>query len=345
MVRMSIIHVLVNDGSPREVVPSDLYGNERRLEVGGAENALLTMCETWTKRGHKVVLYNDPKGERGIFEQQAIAHFHRNDHRDVLIIFRSPNPAASGRLKCKKVFWSCDQQTCGDYRQLAKDVDQVVCISPFHAEYFRITYGITETTVIDLPVRLWDYTTPTEKIKHRFIFSSVPERGLGVLADMWNKVREAISDATLVITSDHRLWGVSYPANEMFRPMFAGKKDVLFLGAVNRHRLVEEQLQADFHLFPNTYNELFCLAIAESQVAGAYPITSTIGALPTTNMGSLVDGDPSRSLTWRKDAINVIKALVEGDNLEKLRKEVQEKAIKRFDPDVIAQQWEEKVFA
>ena len=40
-------------------------------------------------------------------------------------------------------------------------------------------------------------------------------------------------------------------------------------------------------------HELFCIAVAESQVAGAFPVTSDVGSLGTTNMGRVIHGHPS----------------------------------------------------
>jgi iron complex transport system permease protein len=59
---------------------------------------------------------------------------------------------------------------------------------------------------------------------------------------------------------------------------------VEFLGAVPRERLIQEQQKAQIHLYPfskATAEELFCIAVAESQVASTLPInavTSLIGA-------------------------------------------------------------------
>ena len=89
---MSIIHVLTNDGSPLGVTSKTIWGDSFRVGLGGAEYALLTLCEEWSKRGDTVVLYNNPwETGASIFEQRSIDSFHPNDPRDILIVFRSPN--------------------------------------------------------------------------------------------------------------------------------------------------------------------------------------------------------------------------------------------------------------
>jgi glycosyltransferase involved in cell wall biosynthesis len=45
---------------------------------------------------------------------------------------------------------------------------------------------------------------------------------------------------------------------------------------------VRFQRQAEIMAYPCTYDELFCIAAAECQVAGALPVYHPAGALPTT---------------------------------------------------------------
>src|SRR3990167_8366926 len=124
------------------------------------------------------------------------------------------------------------------------------------------------------------------------IFCSVPNRGLSTLAMAYPRIKKEIPDASLVITSDYRLWGIPNAANEQYIRSFMGIDGVRFLGAIPRMEMVSEQLKADVQAYPCNYEELFCYSVAECQVAGAYPITSNIGALGTTNMGKLVGGNP-----------------------------------------------------
>jgi glycosyltransferase involved in cell wall biosynthesis len=333
------IDVSINDGSPAGVVYPDIYGENGRVGVGGAELALLTLCEGLANSGHALRVYNSPT-HVGVspFPQYPIDTFIPSEERDVAIAFRSPNHRIVNATG-KKVWWSCDQFTVGDFKDFSTKVDKIVTISPFHANYFDTKYGIKETTIIDLPVRLQDYAQPTEKIKHRMIFCSVPDRGLQVLAQVYPAIKRSVPDASLVITSDYRLWGTVEPRNEHHIRRFLGMDGVKFLGAVPRREMVQEQLKAEIQAFPCTYDELFCYAVAECQVAGAYPVTSTQGALATTNMATQVAGDASNPHWVKQYAEAVIEKLLDPHLLD-LQKEVQEKAIKRFSLARILGEWE-----
>ena len=337
------ISILCNDGSPLGVTYESLWGDEFRVGVGGAELALLTMAHHWTKEGHEVVLYNDPWRPTEYIDQRKIRDFDPQEERDYLIIFRSPN-RLSYDAKGKKIWWSCDQFTIGDFREFGKTVDQIVTISPYHERYFLEKYDL-KSTVIDLAVRGEDYkeADPYLKVPYRMLFSSVPGRGLDIMARMYPRIRQRVPEVSLVITSDYRLWGVS-PQNQEFRSMFMGAEGVQFLGAVPRSKLVQEQIKAELQVSPIRYEELFCYAVAEAQYAYALPITPSMGALDSTNMGIKVSGNPSDQ-HWQNLYVDMaVKTLQEREFLTDLRSAAGKVARERFDIDRVSAQWTELVF-
>lgn len=337
------IHLLANDGSPLGVTTKTLMGNDPvQVGVGGSECGLLTMCEVWQKAGHEVVLFNDPREQNASpFEQRAIGSFDPNEHRDVLIVVRSPNLRIVGAKADLMVWWSHDQHTVGNFASFAPLVDKIVCISPYHQQYFAQKYNITNTISIDLPVRVWEYENQNvQKVKNRFIFTSVPARGLDVMLDIWPMVLRDVPDATLVITSDYRLWGMRLGGgNEKFIARAIHMSNIQFLSAVPRLRLVEEQLKAEVHLYPCIYDELFCIAAAESQVAGVYLVSSDFGALATTNMMTIHKGDPNTNKkAYSSSGVEFCHQQVHSLD------DIQKKAKQRFHPDTILKEWDEKVF-
>lgn len=337
------IDVIANDGSALQVSEASIYGLDGSIGVGGAELGLLTLCAGWHKNGHRVTLYNSPKVSNGSsFPQKPLSLFLPHEDRDILIIFRSPNHRAL-KAKGKKIWFSTDQYTVGDFKEFSQHVDKIITISNFHTNFFRNHYGIENTITIDLPVRTWEYEQPIEKVKNKLIFCSVPERGLHILADVYDILKSKVPDISLTITSDYRLWGIDSPLNEHFITRFLGKEGVRFLGAVSRSQLIQEQLSSEIHAYPCTYEELFCYAVAECSVAGAYPITSNVGALSTTNMGILLEGDV-RSGEWKQLFVeSIVYALKNRDILQRETKELQQKAFERFSLDRILRQWD-KVF-
>lgn len=303
------VDILCNDGSPLKVIPSDIYDRG----VGGAELALLTFAPQLAKAGHQVRVYNNPR-ESGVHEGVEFLNINQyapRQERDVVIAFRSPSPMLHSS-KGRKIFWSCDQFTVGDYMiDIEPIVDHTVVISQRHYDYFVDTYlwNKDKLTVLDLGVRTWEYDIQVEAVPGRMIYCSVPDRGLEILHKMWPEIKRRVPHASLVITADYRLWGVPQAGNEKHIAMWANQPNVHFMGMVPRKQLVFEQLMAQVHAFPCLYDELFCIAVAECQVAGAVPVTSDMGALATTNRyGIQIKGNP-RDENWQKEYVNRLVAL------------------------------------
>lgn len=338
------IDVIVNDGSPIGVTMETLMGNDpNQVGVGGAEQALLTLAEGWHNTGHSIRLYNSPRIVKGSpFPQYPLDTFIPKEDRDILIIFRSPNHRVAN-AKGKKIWWSCDQYTMGSFKDFAQEVDKIVTISQFHADFFKSEYGIENTVTIDLPVRLKEYEQTIPKVKNRLIFCSVPDRGLGILAQAYPLLKREIPDLSLTITSDYRLWGVGHAGNEQYIRRFLGQEGVNFLGAISRRDMIHEQQKSQIQSYPCLYEELFCYAVAECQVAGALPVTSDIGALSTTNMGVRITGNP-HSNEWRDAFVTSIVHILNSPDLEEKQRELKCEATKRFSLERIMKQWDEEIF-
>lgn len=343
------IDFLCNDGSPLKVTMDSLWGKDDRTGIGGSELAMLTLCDEWQKKGYEVRLYNDPSTQSvSAFEQLPIAAFDPDEDRDVLIIFRTPRFDVVG-AKGLKVWLSFDQFTLSDrpFGRFAPIPDKIVVISDYHAEYLEDTYEIENTIVIDLPVRTYDFDEINEtKIKNRLIYTSVPDRGLMNLHALWPLIKVEIPDASLMITSDYRLWGLGHANNARYFAHWIGVEDVQFKGAMRRMEYLNEICKADLFVYPHkaVNPELFCVSCAEAQYAGAYPITSAEGALSTTNMGTILKGDPE-SVRWRIECVDaVVEMLSDRKALSSRQKQIRKLAYQRFNPENVLKQWDEKVF-
>lgn len=338
------IDLIANDGSPIGVIPPDIYGRG----LGGAELAMVSLMEALAARGHIVRVFNDPVAP-GVYDNVQyvpLAEFNDRNKRDVLIVFRSPNGRVRpGNLAPQtKIWWSTDQYTIGHFSELAAWVDFCVTISPYHTAYHAGNYGIPLAKLghIDLGVRLKDYQTNVQRIKNRLIFCSVPDRGLQVLNAVWPLLKRQVEDASLIITSDYRLWGSATPNNQQHRLMWAMQPDVDFKGRVPRAELCQLQQSAELLAYPCTYEELFCLSVAECQVAGSLPLTTTSGAIRSTNeWGVQIPGDPFSPVFVQLFTDRLATLLTkERSYLETRRATMMTGARVRFDWNHIAEKWE-----
>jgi glycosyltransferase involved in cell wall biosynthesis len=341
------IDVFATDGSPLGIVQQDIYGElPDRLGVGGSELAIFNLLNIFHNAGHEVCFYNNPRVKStAVFEQRNQADFNPQADRDVLIIFRTANTNLSA-AKGMKVFYTHDQWTMDiyPYNNVNNFCQKVVAISPYHADYLKKAYQLNNVVSIDLPVNTSEYDEQIEKIPNRCLFSSVPDRGLHQLRDVWDRIVARVPDASLVITSDYRLWNSLIPLNEQYRARWIGVPNIIFKGAVRRKDLIREQLQSQVLSYCCTYPELFCYAIAEAQVAGCYPVTNDISCLGTTNMGSVVPGDARNGIFRDAFVEEIVYNLQHSDELKARQVEVQKKARERFSPENILKQWNELVF-
>lgn len=314
--------------------------------MGGAELAILTLCEGWQARGYDVTFYNNPdEGGVSPFKQKTLGEFDPLEDRDFLVVFRSPNERIKD-AKGKKIWFSTDQFTMGDFKKFSAEVEKIVTISPFHDKYFKDMYGIENTTVIDLPVRVNDYKQDVKKQSKKCIYTSVPDRGAMPLHAAWVLIHREVPDAHLVLTSDWRLWNPEIDESILtpYRLAYARHPNCSYVGAVHRDKLIQHQLEADLLLYPCMYDELFCITVAEAQVAGAIPITSKFGAVETTNeFGVQISGHPT-DVRFVDEFVEAAVRRLQYPYLREEQIEMQKKAKERFSLERILQQWEDKVF-
>lgn len=335
------IDIYCNDGSPIGVTPQTVYGRG----VGGAELMLVKWSKFMAKRGHKVTIFNNPENnttsefEGVVYTQKS--NFNSQSNRDVFILFRSPNQIIKSVKANRKIHWSTDQFTIGSFEnEIFPYVDNIVCISHYHVNYFKSHYKFDHNKIgyFDIGVDLNEYNQDIKKDKNKVIFCSVPDRGLSIVNEMWGTILKSNPDLELSITSDYSLWGTNVPPNNhRYRLQFAKYDNVNFLGKIPRKDLVKLQLESSYMLYPCIYEELFCIACAECQVAGAYPFTSEMGALVTTNQfGYKLKGNPL-TLEWQKVFIkNFLDTVNNGYDLDELKF----KSIERFNWNTICEKWE-----
>jgi len=340
-----------SSGSPTGIIPHDIYTRG----VGGAELALVSLTESLAQRGHNVTVYNDPQVPGAYWDPNCVpptwmVHYKPLswlDKRgiDAFVLYRTPWVGIH-LLECPIVFWSCDQQTAGDYRRdIFPFVRHTVTISPYHTQYHIRRYGADPEKIghIDLGVRLQDYVEPVEKVPYRCIYCSVPGRGVDILAQAWPLIKDEVPQASLVITGDYTLWGAPYAGDETYRLFFQHLPDVNYRGAIPRRELCREQLKAQVMSYPGDYEELFCIAVAECQVAGAVPVTSTQGALPTTVEVGVTIPFPPRSGDFLSAFVReTVSLLTNPQRLAPLQEQARATR-ERFDWNQIAQQWEDLI--
>jgi len=305
--------------------------------VHGVETTYLEMSEEFVKQGHDVFLFCTTEREhiyKGVYyiPYQKINEYW-NLQPDIIITSRWFDVLYKESLS-KKIIWLQDAYFAPPEQPDAFDrADLIVCSSEWHRQYIAQRYGeqikAEKIRIIPLGVRKDLFAEEIEKIPYKCIYSSNPDRGLYILADMWEELTEQIPDISLTVCygwdglktwNKTKEWEESVAKQQEMVLNKLGRFDnVRFTGRIKKADLAKEFLTSELCLYPNNFWETFCLTALESQIAGCPLITTDIGALQTTvnkNFNVLIEANPF-SAKYRqrfvKEAVSLLK------NRDKLR--------------------------
>ena len=150
----------------------------------------------------------------------------------------------------------------------------------------------------------------TTKVKHSFIYSSFPNRGLVVLLKMWPKIIKKWKDATLNIFCNLDQAWVNQVApdmmNEIKKLLKINKTGITVHGWVPKDKLFEFWNKTEYFLYPCIFEETFCLTALEAAASRTCIIHNGLAALSeTAKNGYSIPGDPNTP-GWQDKALSVL---------------------------------------
>ena len=206
---------------------------------------------------------------------------------DVLIISRYINVFVDNTIKASKVYvWVHDNgfqsaiygtymRDSGKhlYNNVQHNIEGVVVLSEHHKKYVMDLYGIDNNKVHIIGNCIEPIKDEVERIKHRFIYTSCPTRGLSLLLKIFPLIRAEFDDAELYIYRDKTKFTEEQLAE-------IEKYDYIHLMGFQPNDEVRKAfLASEVWLYPTNYVETFCVGALEAQMSGCLCITSNIGAL------------------------------------------------------------------
>ena len=308
-----------------------------QVGVGGVETTYLELPRELAARGHNVFVFcrcDRPHTHAGVvfIPWQSLAAY--EDLRpDAVVTTRWFEPLHRPALApAKKIIWIQDAHFADpDYPGSYEIADRVVCSSRWHRDYIAERLGeqvaADKIEIIPLGIR-WEMfarggaEAQREKVPGRVVYSSNPDRGLRHLAEMWPTLCAARPDLSLHIAygweglrtwGDGPEWAAHCDRTEAeIRGLFAGWANVTFTGRLKKAELYRELAQAELCLYPNNFQETFCLTALECQAAGTPMVTTAWGALTTTlshDCNILIAGHPaseSYQETFVREALGLL---------------------------------------
>ena len=287
--------------------------------LGGSERAVAFLAEEFARLHYQVYVlgYVEPEISRA-----GVRYVRRQDRDeletitwDVIIISRYIEFFQwYPRLSARRVYlWIHDRTfhpTIGQLESYFPKISgHVLCLTQWHKKEIETRYLIKPQTIRVLgngiPLDLIP-ALPLEnpKIRHRFLFTSTPSRGLGRILELWPKILQTFPEATLrFCTYD------SFPKTEedhrLYSTVLTFPDTITFLGSLSPKQLYQEMIMADMWFYPCTKWETFCITALEMLACGVlciyYPVSGLTETMNGHGLEVSVDNEVEEMYQWRKE--------------------------------------------
>lgn len=141
-----------------------------------------------------------------------------------------------------------------------------------------------KSVVIDTPIDPFP-VVKKEFDKIRLIYTSTPQRGLGILVAVFEKLAEKYPNIHLDVFSSFKIYG--WPdADKQFEPLYEKIRNhpqMTYHGFAPNETVKEYLLKAHIHAYPNTWLECNSRSIIEAMSAGVLCVHPNYGGLTDTS--------------------------------------------------------------
>jgi len=261
--------------------------------LGGAESAVVAVCEALAARGHDVTAYTrctEPVAHNGVAWRPIAGGL--PTRADLYVANRSHHLIDAMPGARATAFWT--HNPCGymlKWRylwRLWKVKPTIVFVGDYHARTYPawapggervvIPLGLSEEFLAAVPA---DRPPPP-----RAIFTSNPLRGLDWLLDVWESdIRPQVPGGELHLFCGPAVYGAvgTNKAGQMNAILGRARRmkhvGVVLREPVAKTRLAEELAASRVLLYRGDLNETFCLAVAEAQAMGVPAVVQPEGSM------------------------------------------------------------------
>lgn len=179
-----------------------------------------------------------------------------------------------------KILWAhhaYDQQVFLDFDHGI--VNHIVSPSQWNKEQFIKYHNVPENKITVIPNGVADMFSYSNQKTKTMIYTSIPYKGLEVLARVIPLITQRHPDVKFKIFSSMSLYG---PGPDQFLHIYDHLKkmpNVEYSEVIDREDLVKHYQESAFFIHPCIWEETFGVAMTEAMKCGAYPIITDIGAL------------------------------------------------------------------
>ena len=301
--------------------------------LGGSEQAIVHLSESWAKLGFKVAVYaNLEKACRvnGV-DYFKNSQFVYSQQQKVLILWRvSGLVILSLRPKAEVIIADFHDNfiPCMKFlKSYADDINYFMFKSEYHAKCFETTVcKLEDEKRIVLPngLRVSDFQRKAgdpERDPFRFVYASCYERGLvWMVKGLWPIIQQLEPRAEL-----HVYYGIQSMQNAELRNVLLeslATMNIMDHGRQPLDIIRREKLRAGFHLYPShSLLETDCISVRESLVAGCIPILAKTGVFLERD-GFFIDFNVMELASLTKPAVEIVKLMRDTARMDTLREEL-----------------------
>lgn len=174
-------------------------------------------------------------------------------------------------------------------------VQSCVCLTKFHKELFAEKYPYLPITIIPNGIEP-SFFVEKVKIPNRFLFTSVSERGLAKLVELWPSILEKKPNATLIISSYQ-----PFPRDHdvEIKKAIDQIPSIRHVGKLSPKELYAFMATAEYWLLPSTFLETFCITALEMMASKVKCYYYPVGGLVDTMAGHGVQIEEGKELEFK----------------------------------------------
>ena len=312
--------------------------------VRGSEIALIKLAEQLV--GKYDVYISGPAIEDGVhnnvnyFDSNRLQFFLNSTDVEILIINRYihffldfTNTARKTYLwlhdMCYQNWWQSNEiPSAGKHLidNVSHGINGFICLTEWHKQNIIDLYGIPKDkiNIVGNAIETKMFNNSIEKIPNRFIYSSLPERGLSILLDWFPDIVSELPDAELHVFTD-------IEKNDELVQKMENSNKVFNHGKVSYEEIIEEFKKSDVWLYPNIFLETYCTSALEAQASNCLCVTRNYGSLGEVvgSRGIVIDGDPYSQEFKNETIKNLLEILKDKSKKESLQKKAKEWAFQK----------------
>jgi glycosyltransferase involved in cell wall biosynthesis len=330
--------------------------------LAGTESSFIYMSRELARAGHQVAVFT-PHCTNKFFDgvyydrPENLITYCDSNPVDILVIHK--HEPLLKEIKAKIViFWAkgdTDQAATIEFLENSfngKIVDRIFTISNYQKGNFIKFADIAENKffLTKNGINPEYFSEDRPRKKYKLLYTSIPNRGLELLAGIFPKIRERVPEAYLEYYSALKHYGLADVFDKFYYSHIHDKlneiEGITRKDLISHPEMAKELAEAYLLVYPNIVNESFCISALEAQAAGTPIVTSARGALPETvedgKTGICIPGEPLSDEYQEQFVEAVVSLLSDPLKWQEYSARGKERSMNDFPWEKVAGEWVEE---